>query len=241
MNRTPNLGVIKMKKHDQKWRSNKLTRWLYKKKITLEGVDNIYKYEHYEQYFVSRWIKPDDVVLELGARSGVVSSCINMLLNNRRNQVSVEPDPRILSTLEKNRKLTKSHFKICTEVLGNKPMRLILAEYGVATHITSDDDQRSNIITINNITFNELKNKYKLNFTALVIDCEGCFEQLLKNYENELLKGIKLIIYEMDRTDLCDYTYVNEILKKHKFVLIDKLMFNSPNGLFAFQQVWSRN
>jgi len=48
-----------------------------------------------EQKLVNIYIQPDDVVLELGARYGTVSCNINKKLNNKLNQVSVEPDSRV--------------------------------------------------------------------------------------------------------------------------------------------------
>ncbi len=57
-----------------------------------------------EQRMADQYIRPDDVVLELGARYGTVSCIINHKLNNKNNLVVVEPDNRVWDVLENNMK-----------------------------------------------------------------------------------------------------------------------------------------
>ena len=71
------------------------------------------RYEAEEAAEIPAIVMPGDVVLEIGARYGAVSSCINILLHNRENHVAIEPDPHALPILRENRKITNSKFKIC--------------------------------------------------------------------------------------------------------------------------------
>jgi hypothetical protein len=57
--------------------------------------------EKHEQDLANEYILENDVVLELGARYGSVSCIINSKLNNKNNQVVVEPDHRVWDALEK--------------------------------------------------------------------------------------------------------------------------------------------
>ena len=65
---------------------------------------NIKKLEKQEQELAKQYVLEDDVVLELGARYGSVSCTINSKLNNKKNQVVVEPDDRVWDALERNKK-----------------------------------------------------------------------------------------------------------------------------------------
>ena len=54
----------------------------------------------------------------------------------------------------------------------------------------------------NNITFNELQEKYNIIFDTLVIDCEGCYEDLFSDgFEKGWFDNIKKIIIEWDGRD----------------------------------------
>lgn len=55
--------------------------------------------EKAEQDLAKKYILENDVVLELGARYGSVSCIINSKLNNKNNQVVVEPDERVWEAL----------------------------------------------------------------------------------------------------------------------------------------------
>ena len=70
-------------------------------------INNI---EKVEQDLANQYILENDVVLELGARYGSVSCIINSKLNNKNNQVVVEPDNRVWNALELNRTNNNCEF-----------------------------------------------------------------------------------------------------------------------------------
>ena len=74
--------------------------------------------EYPEQVMVNKYIEPDDVVLELGARYGSVSCQINKKLNNPRNHVAVEPDDRVWLALERNKLKNSCDFQIIKGFIG---------------------------------------------------------------------------------------------------------------------------
>jgi hypothetical protein len=39
----------------------------------------------FEQYLITKWVKPTDVVLEIGARYGIASYTIQTILNDKKN------------------------------------------------------------------------------------------------------------------------------------------------------------
>ena len=57
---------------------------------------------------------------------------------------------------------------------------------------------------------------YNLKFNTLVADCEGCLETLFD--ENpRLYKDLRLVIFEKDYPDKCNYDKVIENLKKNNY------------------------
>lgn len=222
-----------------KWKFNRFVMWLFRNKIMLKGIDTILRYEQYEQYFVSRWLKPNDIVLEIGARYGVVSSCINFMLKNKSKQVSIEPDPYAHSILEENRRRTKSKFKICKEVLSNKPIKMHFTEFGLNSGVANNSEL--NTRKVPNITVKDFLKKYKMKFNVLVADCEGCLCKLFQESGDLLLKNIELVIFEQDAEAICDYNVVTNKLKELGFILQDCVNFNRPDkSKYMFQQVWLR-
>lgn len=77
-----------------------------------------------EQDLANDFIRKNDVVLELGARYGSVSCTINNILNNKHNQVVVEPDDRVWNALEDNRHRNNCDFHIVKGFISNKNLDL---------------------------------------------------------------------------------------------------------------------
>ena len=181
-------------------------------------------WEKWEQDLVKQYIKPNDVVLELGARYGTVSCTINKILNNQHNQVSVEPDERVWDALENNKKINDCHFNIIKGFISNKKLDLINKDswFGYGTSSTEDIES-----SIKNYTLDEIKEIYNLNFNVLVADCEGFLETFLEENPN-LYNEIRLIIFEEDYIEKCNYIKIKEILKIKNFI----------NLLDGHQNVW---
>jgi FkbM family methyltransferase len=170
-----------------------------------------------EQELVDKYILENDVVLELGARYGTVSCKINSKLNNKNNQVVVEPDDRVWEALEENRKNNNCEFKIVKGFISNKKLDLINLDrwyggYG-ATFIENNDTK------IPSYSLDEIKNLYNLNFNVLVADCEGGLEIFLD--ENPLLyDDLRLIIFQADYCLKCNYNKITTNLIEKNFTKI---------------------
>jgi FkbM family methyltransferase len=178
-----------------------------------------WEYERDEQLIVAKYIDKKDVVLELGARYGSVSCIINKIIENKSNQVSVEPDPSVWDVLEKNMILNKCSFHIYKGIISNKNYQLKLNGYGSTVDINNSiTDMKS--VDISNISLDELQNSLSLKFNVLVADCEGFLETFLK--ENPILYNqLNKIIFECDRADVCDYNVIKSELLKNNFKPIE--------------------
>ena len=122
-------------------------------------VINIEIVEAAEQSMVKEFLHEDDVVLELGARYGSVSCTINKILNNKKNQVSVEPDYRIWSSLENNRKFNGCEFGIINGFVSRQKLNIIAKGYDT----TFTPDETSNVECL---TLEEIEDKFNLSFNV---------------------------------------------------------------------------
>lgn len=162
-----------------------------------------------EQELVDIHIQPDDIVLELGARYGTVSCKINKKLNNKLNQVSVEPDDRVWKALEDNRERNDCCFHIVKGFISNKKLSLTnLNDFIDGYAATYIEDNNSNI---NHYTLDDIQNMYHLQFNVLVADCEGYLGEFF--YQNpSFYDQLRMIIFEADYPDKCDYDKIRETL-----------------------------
>jgi len=194
---------------------------LHDNKVDIEHV------EKPEQDLVSKYILENDVVLELGARYGSVSCIINSKLNNKNNQVVVEPDNRVWNALEKNRINNNCEFNIVKGFISNKKLSLTnldvcLDGYG-ATFVEDSNTK------IPSYSLNEIMNKYNLKFNVLVADCEG-FLEVFFDENPEFYNNLRLIIFEADYAEKCNYDKIKNNLRKNNFKKL----------LEGYQNVWVR-
>jgi FkbM family methyltransferase len=180
---------------------------LHGNKVDIENI------EYPEQQLANQYILENDVVLELGARYGSVSCIINSKLNNKNNQVVVEPDERVWDALEKNRKNNNCEFNIVKGFISNKNLDLTNLEgcngYG-ATFIENNETK------IPSFSLDEITNKYKLKFNVLVADCEGFLEVFFDENPN-FYDNLRMIIFEEDFPEKCNYDKVKNKLIEKKF------------------------
>ena len=181
---------------------------LYGNKVDIEHI------EKNEQDLANYFILENDIVLELGARYGSVSCIINSKLNNKKNQVVVEPDDRVWDALEKNKVNNNCEFNIVKGFISNKKLDLTnldvcLGGYG-STFIESNDTK------IPSYSLDEITNKYNLKFNVLVADCEGFLEVFFD--ENPFFyDNLRLIIFEADYSEKCNYDKIRNKLREKKF------------------------
>lgn len=180
---------------------------------------NINKLEKPEQDIAKKYIEKNDIVLELGARYGSVSCIINSKLCNKKNQVVVEPDKRVWEALEKNKKINNCDFNIVKGFIGNKKMDLInLNEYYGGYASTFIYNENTNI---QSYKLDEIIKKYNLKFNVLVADCEG-FLEVFFNENPDFYKDLRLIIFEADYPQKCNYDKIRELLINNNFKCILK-------------------
>lgn len=172
------------------------------------------KIEKKEQDLAEQYIKENDVVFELGARYGSVSCVINSKLNCKTNQVVVEPDERVWDALERNKKENKCKFHIIKGFVSNRKLGLTNLDYWYGGYGATYDVQEDSKIPC--YTMAEIEEKYNLKYNVLVADCEG-FLEIFFDENNYLYDTLRLIIFEADYPEKCNYDKIRKILKEKDF------------------------
>jgi FkbM family methyltransferase len=178
-------------------------------KLKIKYVDFI-THEYPEQCMSVKYIKGHEKVLEIGANVGRNTLIISYLLNDSSNLVSLECDPDSYKKLVENKKLNNLNFSAENSALSAKP--LIQKDWDTIPSDVLLEGYKS----VNTITLPQLREKYPLKFDTLVLDCEGAFYYILRDYP-DVLDGIELIIMENDYHDVTHKQYLDSVLKINNF------------------------
>ena len=149
--------------------------------------------------------------MEIGGNIGRNSLIIAYILNKNNNNdfVVLESDFNIYNQLVENRNINNFKFNIENAALSKRP----LIQKGWDTIPSSVI--LNGYTSVNIINYDELKNKYKIDFDTLILDCEGAFYYILMDMP-EILNNINLIIMENDYKDPNHKIYINDILIEKK-------------------------
>jgi FkbM family methyltransferase len=190
--------------------------------------------EYPEQLMAATFLTGNEKVLELGGNIGRNSLIIGYILNqnNNNNFVTMETNQDDAKKLEHNRDKNNLNFSVENAALSSRK----LIQSGWTT--TPSDVVLDGYFAVNTITWQQLQDKYKIQFDTLVLDCEGAFYYILQDTP-EILTNIKLIIVENDYFGSTDAMkpYVDTVLLQHNFY---------PNfqmdgaGYRNFYEVWKR-
>ena len=184
--------------------------------------------ERNEQLYAFHNIREDDVVLELGARYGSVSIVINSKLNNKKNQVSVEPDDRIWDVLEQNKKANNCEFNIIKGFISNKKLDLVEKDSynGYGTYSVEN-----NVTKIPSFHLSDLNMK----FTVLVADCEG-FLEMFFDENPDVYDNLRLITFEADYPNRCNYSKIRNNLREKGFKQL-----HEDDNINGFKDLWIKH
>ena len=165
-----------------------------------------------EQKMVVRYLKGDEKVLEIGGNIGRNSLVIGSILAKKGNNqfVTLESNTIISEQLRENRNNNGMHFFIENSALSQRK----LIQRGWNTIVSEEFMEGYDPVQI--ISWQNLKDKYEIEFDTLVLDCEGAFYFILMDMP-EILDNIKLIIMENDYWDLSHKEAIDQILFEKGF------------------------
>lgn len=173
--------------------------------------------EKEEQDMALEYIKPGDVVLELGARYGMVADILINLVG-KENVVMVDPDTSIIAALKTNLAHHGDALKIWNGTVLETPRKLTLSGYGTHTLEACDASDASKCIP--NMSYEQLQTHFGVRFNSVVADCEGCIIDLITHLSKTGgISHIRKLLVEKDMDGSVDYSIMHEILKQEGFVL----------------------
>lgn len=193
--------------------------------------------EYPEQRLAIEYLKPNSKVLELGSNIGINSIIISTILEDDKNLVTLECDLQHIDKLTYNRDINNLHFNIEPSALSNIP----LARRGWHTFPIINGNIEKDSIVVNTITYQQLIQKYNVNFDTIVADCEGALFYILKDMPT-ILNNINLIIVENDYIRLDHKLFVDKILLEYNFKLIRRIPggFENSPCYNCFYEVYSK-
>lgn len=165
-----------------------------------------------EQHLCQKHIKPEDKVLELGARYGSVSIITNKIVTDKSSHYVVEPDSTVWECLKTNMILNSCNFNILKGVISKK--KICLQGNGYA--------KRSVIDTTYGKSQIELFDLPNIEFDTLIADCEG-FLETFYNENKSLFKKLNKMILEFDEPKNCNYDYLLKEFSKLNFHIVEKI------------------
>lgn len=188
-----------------------------------------------EQLMLCKFLPKDAKVLEIGSNIGRTSLVIASILNDDTQFVTIESSKESASLLRVNKDVNKKTFHIVNAALSLQPLYQVNMS---CSTVKTDDSTPVDIISID-----ELYRKYPISFDTLVVDCEGSFYYILKDFPS-ILDGINLFIIENDYTDnhIEKKQYVDNILYQKKFHCVYRETLGNlehPSNDF-FYEVWQR-
>ena len=184
-------------------------------KLKITGGD--FKEELVEQIIATKYINENDKVLEIGGNIGRNSMIIASLLNKTENLTVMETDPETFKMLKHNKEINNMNFKIINAGLSKKKLLQNLWD----TYYSDSLENKHNYFEVNNITYQDLINKTGGDFNVLVLDCEGAFYYILKEFP-EIITNIDKILIENDYKTIEEKKYVDDILFNNNFVSVFK-------------------
>lgn len=203
-----------------------------------------------EQKFCIKYLNPNNNILEIGANIGRVSIIISHILKNGNGKlVSLETNKNIYDTLLQNKKNNKIDFITFNKALSKQSISQILFGNNWNSYPTSElpnskiwkTVKNKKLVNIETISFEEIQNETNIIFDTLVIDCEGAFYFILKEFP-EILDNIKLIIIENDCMEEYQNTFILDTFKNNNFNLFESKTSDIAWGSCKdhFWQVWKK-
>jgi FkbM family methyltransferase len=219
--------------------TQKLSDLHSKLKLNYGNFDDAYQ----EQVMEVMYLKPDDIVLEIGGNIGRNSCIIASLLNDSKNLVVFESCSYLAEQLKENRDLNNFNFYVEDCAIS----KCVLYQEGWTTmpeHILYNEEL-STWKKIKTSTWSDIKNKYNNKcFNTLVADCEGALYYILRD-EPTFLENFKKIIIENDFIAYNQKLAVDEEFKRFNFKRVYVSALNNPPPLFEeiseyFYEVWEK-
>lgn len=189
-----------------------------------------------EQVLAVSYVKEDAKVLEIGGNMGRNSLILSSILKSTDQLVVMETNLEAVPKLMDNLRQNQFQTRVEASALSTVPM----ITDGWATIPTSiATEVHKDWKPVATITFEELQEKYDIQFDTLVADCEGALYYILKDTP-EVLDNIQTIIMENDYTDIDTKNMLDTILRFKGFTRIHHVAGGWGPCSEFFYEVWGK-
>lgn len=155
-------------------------------------------YENEIMDIITEYRLTENSVIELGGGIGVVATYVNNRLTDDLEHIVVEPNPSILPTLKRTRKLNKCDFEVVEKAYQSKSKPVTLTPDGDFTQSSTFRNQ-THSTDVSGINLSTLINSYSLDEFVLIIDIEAAEVDLINAELDVILENCLYIIIEYHR------------------------------------------
>ena len=137
-------------------------------------------------------------ILELGGCLGVVSVIANSKLKDKQNHVVFEANPNLIPFLENNKHINNCGFNIENAMVSSTSDGVFYSYDKLvagSAHRTDNKEKNKTKHNINVMSYEDVVNKYNLDFDVLIIDIEGGELEFLNEIKD--VKTIKYVLVEL--------------------------------------------
>lgn len=217
-------------------------------------------WEDSEIQLCRKYLKPSDIILELGACIGVVSCVTNKMLDNPEQHVVVEANPETAKVLMLNKEKNNSKFEIENCLVFRDHSGKFYPASGApqsgSTIIHNDGliDKKGNVnpnqfdfdfVQLPVVSVEDLEEKHQKKFNVLIMDIEGGEFQFIK--ENiAFLESIDLAIIEfhhrfnIDGCNEKEHSEAVKILESCGLAELKNLVNVKGKTIETATEVWGR-
>lgn len=204
--------------------------------------------ERPEWELVRKWVPANASVLEIGGRYGTTTCEIAKQLRNSGRIVTVEPDAKAWPDLEHNIKANNCRARVLKGVVNAKPIHLTHSGYAGRTWAANSGDKaecKKDCANVAVFRLDQVEEASGLKFDTLLIDCEGCAQDMMEELKPKLTDQIKLILVEADFPTTekrlihpMDYLKFFDLLGQHGFEKVDQFNDCDKQRTGAEQAEW---
>lgn len=215
--------------------------------------EQLQRFEWLEMILINKYIPPTATVMEIGARVGASSCCIANTLHNSGRLIVVEGDPLVWQALSDNLRTNNCQARLWMGVLASKPAKKNKKRNGseYTTNFLTYGQNKTGLLLADSYSMDipyisptQIQMRYKLQVDTLVVDCEGCFDPILREFP-QILDNVNLVLLEADygigwqRQGFANYSWVKSTIQSKGFHLVyQKVAQNKPWSRGGYIEYW---
>ena len=148
-----------------------------------------------EWMMVDALVRPDDIVIEFGARYGTTSCRLASATRNSGRVVAVDPDRTVLRDLRSNLQKHRCSVAVLSGTVSDVPLALNTPRGGRTHYGTTSRVAAPGAGAVGNMAFGALEASIGGQFTVALIDCEGCISHVAAA-PGDLFGQVSLVLME---------------------------------------------